>query len=164
MLFNGDNFNKDEWMVLFSLKLWSFSGMFKFGYMLGVPWKSSIFKHYSQNSLKLYHRFFFKLFGQKRLVKSVKVFPASIKSINLMQKYPHSIESFACYSKNICFYVFITDKCFNFFRNMFYSKTIKISNIIILYIQSNPMRSNIRVLIKIYYVSPFLYLGRLSLE
>ena len=51
------------------------------------------------------------------------------------------------------------NKCFNFFWNMFYSKTIKISNIIIMNLQSNPMSSNIRVLIKIYFISPILYFG-----
>ena len=61
------------------------------------------------------------------------------------------------YSKNICFYVFITNKCSNLFWNMFYSERIKISKIIILLKQCNPMGSNIRVLIKIYYTCPILY-------
>ena len=43
--------------------------------------------------------FFLKLFGAKRLVKSVKVLPTSIKSINRIQKYPHIIESYACILK-----------------------------------------------------------------
>ena len=71
------------------------------------------------------------------------------------------------YSKNICFYVFITNNCFNFFWNMFYSERIKKSNVITFnvlwtscaYIQSNPMSSNIRVLTKIYYISSILYFG-----
>ena len=37
--------------------------------------------------------FLSKLFGEKRLVKSVKVLPLSIKSINPIQKYPHITES-----------------------------------------------------------------------
>ena len=37
-----------------------------------------------------------KLFGEKRLVNSVKVLPLSTKSINLIQKYPHIAESYAC--------------------------------------------------------------------
>ena len=40
--------------------------------------------------------FFLKLFGEKRLVKSVKLLPLSIKSINPIQKYPHITESYAC--------------------------------------------------------------------
>ena len=40
-----------------------------------------------------------KLFGEKRFVYSVNVFPASIKSINPIQKYPHIIESYACILK-----------------------------------------------------------------
>ena len=38
---------------------------------------------------------FLKLFGEKRFLNSVKVFPASIKSIKPIQKYPHIIESYA---------------------------------------------------------------------
>ena len=40
-----------------------------------------------------------KLFGEKRLVKSVKVLPLRIKSINPIQKYPHITESYACILK-----------------------------------------------------------------
>ena len=40
-----------------------------------------------------------KIFGAKRLVKYVKVLHAIIKSINLIQKYPHIIESHACILK-----------------------------------------------------------------
>ena len=43
--------------------------------------------------------FFLKLFGEKRSVKSVKVFPASIKLIYLVQEYQHIIESYACMQK-----------------------------------------------------------------
>ena len=44
---------------------------------------------------KIISSFFLKLFGEKRFVNSVKVFPGTIKSINRMQKYPHIIESYA---------------------------------------------------------------------
>ena len=40
--------------------------------------------------------FFSKLFGEKRFVCSVKVFPLNIKPINPIQKYPHITESYAC--------------------------------------------------------------------
>ena len=40
-----------------------------------------------------------KLFGEKRLVKSVKLLSLSIKSINPIQKYPHITESYACILK-----------------------------------------------------------------
>ena len=39
------------------------------------------------------------LFGEKRFVNSVKIFPASMKSINPIKKYPHIIESYACILK-----------------------------------------------------------------
>ena len=47
--------------------------------------------------------YFLKLFGEKRFVNLVKVFPASIKSINPIQKYPHIIESYACILKIFVF-------------------------------------------------------------
>ena len=53
----------------------------------------NIFKH-----LKLYYHFL-KLFGEKRFVKLVKVFPASIKLIYPVQKYQHIIESYTCMLK-----------------------------------------------------------------
>ena len=43
--------------------------------------------------------FFSKLFGEKRFVHSVKVFPLDIKSINPIQKYPHITELYACILK-----------------------------------------------------------------
>ena len=45
-----------------------------------------------------------KLFGEKRFVKSVKVFHTSIKSTNPIQKYPQIIESNAC---NLKIFVFM---------------------------------------------------------
>ena len=46
---------------------------------------------------------FLKSFGEKRFVNLVKVFPASIKSINPIQKYLHIIESYACILKIFVF-------------------------------------------------------------
>ena len=43
--------------------------------------------------------FFLKLFGAKRFVNSVKVFPASLKSVKPIEKYLHIIESNACILK-----------------------------------------------------------------
>ena len=42
---------------------------------------------------------FLNSFGEKRLVKSVKLLSLSIKSINPIQKYPHITESCACILK-----------------------------------------------------------------
>ena len=95
----------------------------------------------------------------------MKVFPGSIKPINPIQKYRHISKSYACIPK-IFVVMFLFCKAedkerfinfFYLFRNMFYAKRIKTSNIIIMNIQSNPMTSNIRVLIKIHYLSPILY-------
>ena len=64
------------------------------------------------------------------------------------------------YSKNLCYNCRFQNKFFDFFWNMFYIKTVKISNIIIQCIQRNPMSSNFKVLIAIYYIWPILYFIR----
>ena len=48
---------------------------------------------------KIILSFFLKLFGEKKFVYSVKVFPARIKSIKPIKKCPHIIESYACILK-----------------------------------------------------------------
>ena len=48
---------------------------------------------------KIIPSFLSKLFGEKRLVYSVNVFPLNIKSINPMEKYQHITESYACILK-----------------------------------------------------------------
>ena len=48
---------------------------------------------------KIMSSFFVKLFGEKRFVNSINVFPLNIKSINPIQKYAHITESFACILK-----------------------------------------------------------------
>ena len=86
--------------------------------------------------------FLLKLFREKRFLYSVKVFPASIKSIKPIQKYPHIIKSYACFLKIfVLMFLFskaevkrTINKCFNFFRNMFYNKRIEINNTIIIII------------------------------
>ena len=52
---------------------------------------------------KIILSFLLKLFGEKRFVKSVKVSPAIIKSINPIQKHPQVIESYACILKIFVF-------------------------------------------------------------
>ena len=115
---------------------------------------------------KIISSFFLKLFGEKIFAYSVNGFPLNIKSINSVQKYPYITESYACILKMFFLMLLsfsrsrrqrMNNKCFNFFPNMLYSKTIKISNAIIIYVQNNPMSSNIRVFINIYYISPMLY-------
>ena len=48
---------------------------------------------------KIIPSFLSKLFGEKRLVYSVNVFPLNIKSINPMEKYQRITESYACILK-----------------------------------------------------------------
>ena len=105
-----------------------------------------------------------KLISETKLVKSIKVFPANIKPINPVQRYPHIIELFACI-RNMFVLMFYSNKFFNFFRNMFNSKTVEINNFNISTIQSNPMCASVWIFIKVYYIFPFfILLGKLSLE
>ena len=119
--------------------------------------------------------FLSKLFGEKKIYVFSQsfYFEHQINSLNTEISTHYWIVYL--YSKNICFDVFILrsrgrrtvrsrgvqrttiDKCFNFFRNMFYSKRIKTNDIIIIHIQSNPMSFKIRILIKIFYICPILY-------
>ena len=46
-----------------------------------------------KNSLKITLSSFSKLWGENNLVKPVRLLPLNLKSINLMQKYTHIIES-----------------------------------------------------------------------
>ena len=95
---------------------------------------SAIFKYWLKDTLNFFLFFFFfflKSLGEKRLVKSVKLLPLRIKSINPIQKYPQITESYACILK---IFVTIVDLLINFFDlfwNMFNSKTIKVFGFII---------------------------------
>ena len=69
--------------------------------------------------------------------------------------------SFVClYSEYVCFDVFMSNKSFNFFRNMLYTKTIKVNNFIIFCIQINPMCAYICIFIKVYYICSIFYCFR----
>ena len=94
--------------------------------------------------------FISKSLGENKLVKLIKVLPASIKSMNPMHKYSHFIK--LLYSQYVCFYVFMLNNFLNFFRSMFNSKTVKIINFIICFIQSNPMCTNICIFMKVLYI------------
>ena len=94
--------------------------------------------------------FISKSLGENKLVKSIKVLPASIKSMNPMHKCSHIIK--LLYSQYVYFYFFMLNNFLNFFRNMFNSKTVKIINFIIYFIQSNPMCTNICIFMKILYI------------
>ena len=67
---------------------------------------------------------------ENRLVKSIKVFPANMKSKNPMQKYPHIIELFDSILNMFVFIFLCPINFFTFFRNMFNSKQSKQSKAI----------------------------------
>ena len=83
-----------------------------------------------------------------------KLLRFNMKSINPINVSAHYC--IICLHSNIC-YIFISNEFPNFFWEMFNSKTIKISYIIIINIQSNSMSSSWFILIKIYYLCPILY-------
>ena len=112
---------------------------------------SVIFKHLSCNSLELICKFSSSLSCKHKINKS-----------NTKKKISAHYWIICLCSKNLCFYVFISYTCFSFIWNIFFSKAIKISNIIILYVQSNTTGSNIRITIKVYYICFILYFNRVA--
>ena len=85
-------------------------------------------------SFPIISSFFLKLFGEKRLVKSVKVLLTSIESINPIRKCPHITESYACVLKifvrtidlSINLFIYLSIDLFIFiFWNIFNSKISK---------------------------------------
>ena len=69
-----------------------------------------------------------KLFCEKRLVKSVKLFPLNIKLINPIQKYPHITESYACILKMFVTIVnLLVDLLISFFISFGICSTPKLS-------------------------------------
>ena len=93
-----------------------------------------------------------KLFGEKRLVKSVKLLPLSIKSINPIQKQSHIIESYAGILK---IFVAIVDTSINI---LFYFEICSTENY---QNKWNYYSVHTRFII---YVPSFILLGKLSLE
>ena len=71
---------------------------------------------------------FLKIIWQNKFVESVVFLPGTIKSINPIRKYPHSIESFSCTRKIFAFYVFVPNKFLNLLSSMFNTKIIKIND------------------------------------
>ena len=78
---------------------------------------------------------------------SFDILQEKIKSINPIQNYPHIIESMLVFW-NICCNISVAYKSFNFFQNMFNSKTIK--NILHCYMVSHTKLSNALLLIYTY--------------
>ena len=69
------------------------------------------------------------------------------------------------YSKNISFYVFISDKFFNFFRNIFNTKTIKINNVIFCKIKQSNVCLHLHFHQDLLYMPhPLLFLAKLFLK
>ena len=111
------------------------------------------------NSSKLYHHFF-KVIRRKQTSKISQFFTCKHKINESNAKLPTHYWIVCLYSKNVSFSVFIPNKLFNLFRNMFNTKTIEINNFISFTKQSNPMRTYVCILIKVYHISPTLYFFR----
>ena len=108
---------------------------------------------------------FLKIMRRKQISKISQFFTCKHKINESNAKVPTHYWIVCLYSKNVSFYVFIPDKIFNFFSNMFSTKIIKTNNFTSVTKQSNPMCAYVRIFIKIYYVSPIPYfLDRLFLE
>ena len=88
-----------------------------------------------------------------------------IKSKNPIQKQSHIVELSACILNIFGFCVFMSNKPFDFFRNMFNTKTVKVNNFIIFthkaiqYVPTSAYSSRF-----ITHAPFFIVLGKLSLE
>ena len=69
---------------------------------------------------------FLNLFGEKRLVNSVRVFLLSIKSVKLIQKYPHITESLACILKMYTLHLLLVVILFLVMDQLIYSEILPI--------------------------------------
>ena len=80
---------------------------------------------------KIISSFFSKLFGEKRFVYSVKSLSFKHKINKSNTKISTNYWIVCLYSKKVSFNVFIVNKHFNFFWNMFHTKRIEINDIVI---------------------------------
>ena len=70
----------------------------------------------------------FKVIGRKHARKISQLFTCKHKVNEFNARVPTYHRIVFLYSKNVTYYVFVPDKFFNFFRNMFNTKTIEIKN------------------------------------
>ena len=100
---------------------------------------------------------FFKVMRRKHARKVIQSFACKHKINESYAKVPTHYWIVWFHSKNVSFYVFIPDKFFNLFRNLFNNKTIKINNFTFSTKSINPVCTNICIFIKIYDIRPILY-------
>ena len=110
---------------------------------------------------------FFLIFWWKSNSKACQAFTFKCNINNSNTKTSIYYWIICLYPINICLHLFFFTISFLFFVyfyffffDMFYTKPVKTSNIIIYYIESNPMSSNTSILIKIYYICNILYFFR----
>ena len=100
---------------------------------------------------------FLTVIGRKHVRKIGQFFTCKHKINKSYAKVPTYYWIVCLYSKNVRFHVFIFNKFFNLFENIFNTKTIAINNFILVTKQSNPMCAYTCIFIKVYYVCPILY-------
>ena len=100
-----------------------------------------------------------KVMSRKHVSKISKIFTCKHKINESSAEIPTHYWIVWLYSKNVYFYVFIHDKYFNFFRNMFNTKTFLLQNKAIQCVPTSAYFSRF-----ITYALSFIFLGRLLLE
>ena len=103
----------------------------------------------------------FKVIRRKHVRKVSQFFTCKHKINESNAKVPTHYWIICLYLKHVSYYVFIPDKFFNLFRNMFNTKTIEINNFTSVTKWSNLARTNVWILIKVYHISPILVLIKL---
>ena len=112
---------------------------------------------------KLMSSFSSKLFSEKKCISNQSFsFKHKVNKSNT-KVFAHYL-IICLYSENVCFNNFVVNKCFNFFRDMFYSKSIEISSIIIIHMQRNAMSPISEYSSRFIIYALFFIFGKLSRE
>ena len=110
--------------------------------------------------IKNYFIIFLEIIRRKQASKISQTFSCKNEINESNTKVSKYYRTACLYSKYVCFCVFMSNKSFDFFRNMLNTKTIKVNNFIIFYIQTNPMCAYICIFIKVYYICSIFYCFR----
>ena len=109
-------------LIYFSILLISFNLNFVWSvkFVLSISFIFEIAQNYTA--------IFFKIVRKKQTSKISQNFTSKHEINESNAKIPTHYWIVCFYLKNICFYVFICNELFNFFREMFNTKTIEINN------------------------------------
>ena len=100
---------------------------------------------------------FFKVIRRKQTSKISQFFTCKHKINESNAKVPTHYEIICSYSENVRYYVFIPDRLFDLFRNIFNTITIEINDLLFVKKQSNAVCASIFVFVQINHLSTIFY-------